>query len=448
MGTLIKNAEIANEGRRFRGALLIEGECIADVLEGDDAALATQLEQIASRNPQIEIIDAEGALLLPGIIDTHVHFREPGLTHKADIEHESRAALAGGVTSVMDMPNVVPPTTSTERWEERMLLGKQHSRVNYAYYLGATNEADSALSNPIPIKLFMGSSTGNMLVDRREALLRVFRQGAEFADRYPIVAHCEDTPRISNRMAEAQKRWGDDPAAEHHPWIRDAEACYRSSSLAVELAEQTGARLHIAHVTTERELELINPGKGVTGEVCVAHLLFCEEDYATLGTRIKCNPAVKSKRDRDALRQALADGRLLTIATDHAPHLLSEKQGGCRTAASGMPMVQFSLVSMLGLVDEGVLSLTRMVDAMCHQPALLFSISQRGFLRKGYKADLTIVGRKEWTLEAGHILSKCGWSPLEGRTLHWQVKHTFVNGHHAYDRGHIDDSHRGQHLLG
>ena len=438
MKTLIHNAEIVNEGRRFRGGLVIDGDRIAEVFEGDSPTLNSAL-------CTLNCTDAGGALLLPGIIDTHVHFREPGLTHKADIAHESRAALAGGVTSVMDMPNVNPPTTTLERWQERMALGARESRVNYAYYIGATSlHAPLSTLHQIPIKLFMGSSTGNMLVDKRDDLLRVFRTAAKNADRYPIVAHCEDTLRINERMAEAKRLWGDDPAVEHHPWIRDEEACYRSSSLAVQLAQETGARLHIAHITTERELELPSLHSNITLEVSVPHLLFCGEDYAALGTRIKCNPAVKSKRDRDALRQALADGRILTIATDHAPHLLSEKEGGCARAASGMPMVQFSLVSMLGLVSEGILTLERMVDAMCHQPALLFNIKDRGFLRPGYKADLVLVKPEEWTLRKEDILSKCGWSPLEGRTLLWRVQQTFVNGRLGYDHGRIDDTLRGE----
>ena len=435
--TLIYNTEIVNEGRRFRGAVLIENDRISEVFEGNSCTFNSQ-------SSTFNAIDAEGSILLPGIIDTHVHFREPGMTHKADIRHESRAALAGGVTSVMDMPNVNPPTTTLERWQERMALGARESRVNYAYYIGATNDFACTLppSSCPAIKLFMGSSTGNMLVDKREALLDIFRYAAD--NNLLIVAHCEDTPRINQRMAEAKQLWGEDPSVEHHPWIRDEEACYRSSALAAELARETGARLHIAHLTTRRELPLL--GGNVTGEVCVPHLIFTDEDYARLGTRIKCNPAVKSREDRDALRQALADGRLLTIGTDHAPHLLSEKEGGCAHAVSGMPMVQFSLVSMLGLVDEGILTLERMVDAMCHQPALLFGIQERGFIRPGYKADLVLVHPEKWTLHQEDILSKCGWSPLEGHTFNWRVSHTFLNGQPAYRDGDIDDTLRGEAL--
>lgn len=437
MKKLIHNAKIVNEGRQFKGAVLIEDDRIAAIYEGDSPSFSIDPSSFTS-------IDADGALLLPGIIDTHVHFREPGMTHKADIESESRAALAGGVTSVLDMPNVNPPTTTLERWQERMALGAAKSRINYSYYIGATNELSFSNYPPsIPIKLFMGSSTGNVLVDKREALIRIFQYAAEHD--VPVVAHCEDTPRINERMAEAKQRWGDDPAVEHHSWIRDEEACYRSSSLAAQMARETGARLHIAHITTARELELL--GGNVTGEVCVPHLLFTNDDYTTLGTRIKCNPAIKTRKDREALRKALADGTLLTIGTDHAPHLLSEKQGGCQSAVSGIPMIQFSLVSMLGLVDEGVLSIERMVDAMCHQPAMLFGIQERGFIRKGYKADLVLVQPKNWTLGIKDILSKCGWSPLEGNNFHWQVKQTYVNGKLAFDNGEIYDTVRGEALI-
>ncbi len=453
MRTLIHNAVIVNEGHRFRGGVLIEDDRISEVFEGEAKQTLSSVDYNLST-----IINAQGALLLPGIIDTHVHFREPGMTHKADICHESRAALAGGVTSVMDMPNVNPPTTTAERWQERMRLGLSESRVNYSCYIGATNEGIADV--PAPIKLFMGSSTGNMLVDKREALKSIFQFAADH--NRPIVAHCEDSQRINQRMAEAKQLWGDDPSVEHHPWIRDEEACYRSSALAAELAQETGARLHIAHITTAREIELLQQtanvtsplpeGLGgesaatITGEVCLPHLLFSDQDYAQLGTRIKCNPAIKTDTDREALRQALRDGRLLTVGTDHAPHLLSEKQGGCVRAASGMPMVQFSLVSMLGLVDDGMLQLERLVDAMCHQPALLFGIKQRGFLRPGYKADLVLVRPETWTLHEADILSKCGWSPLEEHTFNWRVQQTFVNGRLAYDHGNIDDTTRGEAL--
>lgn len=433
MTTLIRDAVIVNEGKRLNGSVLIDGEQIAAILPAGTAL------------PEADrVIDAQGALLLPGIIDDHVHLREPGLTHKADTAGESRAALAGGVTSLMDMPNVVPQTTTNALWAERMAIGARECRTNYAYYLGATNdnieEIKAVDRRRVPaIKLFMGSSTGNMLVDDEQALRQIFSQSP-----LPIMAHCEDTGRINQRMKEAQAQWGDDPAVETHAWIRDAEACYQSAALAARLAHETGARLHIAHLSTERELELV--GGNITAEACVGHLVFCDEDYATLDTRIKVNPAIKSRKDRDALRQALKDGRITLVATDHAPHLLSDKQGGARTAASGMPMVQFSLVSMLNLVDEGFISIERLVELMCHAPASLYNIEKRGFLRPGYQADITLVERTPWTLQQKDVLSKCGWSPLEGRSFSHRVAMTFVNGRLAYDHGTIHDEVRGQAL--
>lgn len=433
MTTLIRDAVIVNEGKRQNGSMLIDGEQIAAILPAGTAL------------PEADrVIDAQGALLLPGIIDDHVHLREPGLTHKADTAGESRAALAGGVTSLMDMPNVVPQTTTNALWAERMAIGARECRTNYAYYLGATNdnieEIKAVNRRRVPaIKLFMGSSTGNMLVDDEQALRQIFSQSP-----LPIMAHCEDTGRINQRMKEAQAQWGDDPAVETHAWIRDAEACYQSAALAARLAHETGARLHIAHLSTERELELV--GGNITAEACVGHLVFCDEDYATLDTRIKVNPAIKSRKDRDALRQALKDGRITLVATDHAPHLLSDKQGGARTATSGMPMVQFSLVSMLNLVDEGFISIERLVELMCHAPASLYNIEKRGFLRPGYQADITLVERTPWTLQQKDVLSKCGWSPLEGRSFSHRVAMTFVNGRLAYDHGTIHDEVRGQAL--
>ncbi|MEE1222131.1 MAG: dihydroorotase [Bacteroidaceae bacterium] len=433
MTTLIRDAVIVNEGKRQNGSMLIDGEQIAAILPAGTAL------------PEADrVIDAQGALLLPGIIDDHVHLREPGLTHKADTAGESRAALAGGVTGLMDMPNVVPQTTTNALWAERMAIGARECRTNYAYYLGATNdnieEIKAVDRRRVPaIKLFMGSSTGNMLVDDEQALRQIFSQSP-----LPIMAHCEDTGRINQRMKEAQAQWGDDPAVETHAWIRDAEACYQSAALAARLAHETGARLHIAHLSTERELELV--GGNITAEACVGHLVFCDEDYATLDTRIKVNPAIKSRKDRDALRQALKDGRITLVATDHAPHLLSDKHGGARTAASGMPMVQFSLVSMLNLVDEGFISIERLVELMCHAPASLYNIEKRGFLRPGYQADITLVERTPWTLQQKDVLSKCGWSPLEGRSFSHRVAMTFVNGRLAYDHGTIHDEVRGQAL--
>lgn len=432
------------------GAMLVsDGGCCPRelVIEGDKISLR-------AGGSYDEVVNGSGCLLLPGVIDEHVHFRDPGLTHKADVEHESLAAAAGGVTTVMDMPNVVPQTTTNERWRARVASGQARSVVNYHCYLGATNDNIDEIRamdvEHVPaVKLFMGASTGNMLVDREEALRQIFQESPAL-----IMTHCEDTQRITERMREAERLWGDDPSVEHHAWVRDEECCLRSTQLALRLAEETGARLHVAHVTTRKEVELLlkaDPAR-VSFELCLPHLLFTDEDYQTLGTRIKCNPAVKTRADRDALRLILAGkwmerdrvvdlslllGKgapqpLITVATDHAPHLLTEKEGGCRRAASGMPMVQFSLVSMLGLVEKGVLSWPRLVEVMCHNPARLYGLQNRGFLREGYQADLTLVRRKEWTVTKDDVLSKCGWSPLEGQQMHWQVARTWVNGEQVY----------------
>lgn len=474
MKTLIKNATIVNEGTEQVASLLIDGETIAAVLSPEEADTVTA----------DEVIDATGKFLLPGVIDDHVHMRDPGLTHKADMESETRAAAAGGVTSVMDMPNVVPQTTTLALWEEKMAHAAETCRVNYACYLGATNtnldEVCQMDTHRIPaLKLFMGSSTGGMLVDQEELLRKIFSECPTL-----IMTHCEDTDRINERMAQAQAEHRDSVARGEnslpeddlpsimHPWIRDDEACYRSSALAVKLARETGARLHLAHITTAKELELLNspsqtPSKRkkgssaqITAEVCPQHLYFTQECHDRLGTLIKCNPAIKTKEDRDALRRATADGRFTVIGTDHAPHLLNEKRGGAVHAVSGMPMMQFSLPLMLTLADDpdfapGTaedaqplnLTRTRLVELMCHNPALLFGIEKRGFIRTGYKADLTLVERQPWTITEKDILSKCGWSPLTGTTLQWRVCSTWCNGHRVYDGKSVDDAYRGQALL-
>lgn len=423
MKTIINNATIVNNGESHVGSLLVcEGRIERIVLGGEI-------------EPQdgCQMVDATGMYLLPGVIDDHVHFREPGMTAKADMHTESMAAAAGGVTSVLDMPNVVPQTTTVERWRERMALAKERMHVNYGFFIGATNDnLDEILAMPSTeypaVKLFMGSSTGNMLVDKREMLEELFAKTPKL-----IMTHCEDTARINANMADARQKYGDDPDITHHAEIRDAEACWQSSALAAEMAKASGARLHIAHISTERELALL--GGNITGEACVAHLLYTDQDYARLRGRIKCNPAIKSESDREALRRGLTDGRITCIGTDHAPHLLSEKQGGARTAVSGMPMVQFSLVSMLEMVDEGVLSMERMVQLMCHNPATLFGIQDRGFIREGMMADLVLVSRDEvpYTIASSDVLSKCGWSPREGDALHWRVISTWVNGKCVWD---------------
>ena len=360
--------------------------------------------------------------------------REPGLTHKATMESETRAAARGGVTTVLDMPNVVPQTTTLKLLRERYALAEHQCHVNYGFYLGATNDNLEEIERIDPsscpgVKLFMGSSTGGMLVDREERLRQIFRQSPTL-----IMTHCEDTARINVNIAAVKQQYGEDPDVRLHPIIRDHVACYRSTALAVRLAKEEGARLHVAHITTAQELELFEPNdERITAEACVPHLLFTDADYETLGARIKCNPAIKTQADRDALRKALVDGRIRTIATDHAPHLLREKEGGCLKAMSGMPMVQFSLPTVLTLVDEGVLSIERAVELMCHNPARLYHIRERGFIREGYKADLVLVRRKPWTVARDCIESLCGWSPLEGRTLSWQVEKTWVNGHLVWD---------------
>lgn len=437
MRTLIKGGTIVNEGKTFDGSVVVDGKDILAITEGN----------IPPEVSIDETIDASGCFILPGIIDDHVHFREPGLTEKADIDSESRAAAAGGVTSYFDMPNTVPQTTTLEALEEKFQLAAQKSHVNYSFFFGATNDNVYLFSQldktRIPgIKLFMGSSTGNMLVDRREALERIFSTAG-----LPIMAHCEDTTIINENMVQAKQLYGEDPVVSHHPEIRSETACYESTRLAVEQARQHNARLHVAHLTTARELELIDPSHGITAEATVSHLYFCDRDYAHLGTRIKCNPAIKTERDREALQQALTDGRITVIGTDHAPHLLTQKEGGCTRAASGMPMVQFSLVTMLELVDRGVLTFERLVDLMCHNPARLFGVEQRGFLRPGYRADIVLVRPgKAWTVTKSCIQSKCGWSPMEGHTYLWQVQRTICNGHTVYQQGEVDTACIGEPL--
>lgn len=443
MTTLISGATVVNEGRAFRASIVVSGDRIAEIIEGNNMP----------RGNYDNVVDATGCFVLPGVIDDHVHFREPGLTAKADIESESRAAAYGGVTSYFDMPNTKPQTTSLKELDDKVRIAERKSHVNYSFFIGATNDNISELLRVDPhlvpgVKLFMGSSTGNMLVDHEEALRQIFSKVE-----LPIMTHCEDTEVINANMAQAKRLYGDDPDVKHHPEIRSEEACWRSTSLAVELAHEYNARLHVAHLTTARELQLFSPcapgGElpSVTAEAVVAHLLFSDADYERLGARIKCNPAVKTAADRDALRRALADGRIAVVGTDHAPHQLSEKQGGCAKAMSGMPMIQFSLVSMLGLVDEGVLPIERLVQLMCHNPAKLFSVSERGFLRNGYKADIALVRpNSPWTVTPGCIQSKCGWSPLEGRSFNWRVEHTFCNGCHIYNNGVFNDDYRGERI--
>ena len=439
--TYIKNAQIVNEGKTFTGSIVIEDDIITEVLNAEESPTV----------PCEEIIDAKGCYLLPGVIDDHVHFRDPGLTHKSDMQTESRAAAAGGVTSYMDMPNTNPQTTTLEALENKFKDAATKSVVNYSFYFGATNKNANVLAlldkkHICGVKLFMGSSTGNMLVDQMETLKDIFANAGML-----IATHCEDQHIISANTAAYKEKYGDDPDVKYHPEIRNEEACYQSSSLAVQLAKETGARLHIMHISTAKELTLLEDKpiteKNITAEACVSHLFFCDEDYEKLGARIKCNPAIKSRSDRDALRQALTSNVIDVIGTDHAPHLLSEKQGGALKAVSGMPTLQFSLIAVMELVHQGLLSMEQLVQKMCHAPAVLYQIAKRGFIRPGYKADLVLVNpSKEWTVTKDCILSKCGWSPMEGETFHSKVEKTFVNGHLVYNNNQVDINYRGQAL--
>jgi dihydroorotase len=441
MKTYIKGGTIVNEGRSFVGTVVVDGDIIEQIAEGESPADDTA----ASR-----VIDAGGCYVLPGVIDDHVHFREPGLTDKADMDSESRAAAAGGVTTFFDMPNTVPQTITIEALREKFRLAEEKSHVNYSFFFGATN--DNAVlfehldTHSVPgIKVFMGSSTGNMLVDGDDALERIFSEAP-----LPLMTHCEDTAIINRNMAEMKTKFGDDPEIWAHQLIRSEEACLASTEKALELAVKHRARLHLAHVSTKAELELIPPHclNSITAEATIGHLLFSTVDYNTLGSRIKVNPAIKSIADREELRRGLTDGRISVVATDHAPHLLKHKQGGCATAASGMPMVQFSLPAMLDLVTEGTLTIERLVELMAHNPATIFQVRERGYIRTGYKADMVIVRPKTpWKVTRDVILSKCGWSPMEGHTFGWRVEKTLCNGHVVYDDGVVDSSFIGSKII-
>lgn len=438
MSTLIKGVQIVNEGTVTSGSVLIEGEIIKEILPANTHVEADQT------------ISGAGLYLLPGIIDDHVHFRDPGLTHKANMETESRAAVAGGVTTVFDMPNCKPVTTTLQALEDKYEHASECCLVNHSFYLGADQTNLKLIESLDPqmtcgIKLFMGSSTGNMLLSDPKMIDALFR-----CTPMPIAAHCEETPIIDRNMQYWTDRLGQEPPVQYHPLIRSIEACYESSAKAVELAAAAGARLHVLHITTAKELTLFEDGpvegKKITAEACPAHLLFSDKDYLTLGTRIKCNPAVKSIQDRDTLRSQLSvDGRIDVIGTDHAPHLLSEKQGGCKSAASGMPMLPYSVPAMMTLVNENVLSITDMVQKMCHNPAILFGIKERGFIRPGYKADLTLVSTRPQIANAQYNF--CGWNPLEGHQLGGTVHYTWVNGHLVFADGTIDSRQKGQRVL-
>ena len=432
---LIHRATIVNEGRKFEGSVLIEGKTISKIYEGNVP------EEILNR---AKVIDASGLYLLPGVIDDQVHFREPGLTHKGDIASESRAAIAGGVTSFMEMPNTKPQTTSLEELDKKFELGAEKSYANSSFYLGATNDNIKELLKVNPkevcgVKVFMGSSTGNMLVDDKKVLQAIFAEVPML-----IATHCEKEEVIRRNLEIYKAKYGEDIPIECHPLIRDAEACYQSSSEAAELASKYGSRLHILHLSTAREVGIFDTtplaDKKITGEVCVHHLWFNDADYTKYGTRIKWNPAVKTKQDSEALMEGLLNGRLDVIATDHAPHLWEEKQGSALKAASGGPLVQHSLQMMIEFVKQGKISIEQVVNKMSHAPATLFRIDKRGYIREGYYADLVLVDtNKPYTITKDNILYKCAWSPLEGETVSSSIEKTFLNGQIAFENGRVNE---------
>ena len=436
--TLIKNATVVNEGQMQQASVLIDGDIISDIFT------------LAPLPEADNVVDAQGKWLLPGAIDDHVHFRDPGLTHKADFTTESRAAAAGGVTTVFDMPNCIPQTTTLEAIEDKFKGASDCCLVNHSFYLGATHDNLQEIERIDPsricgIKLFMGSSTGGMLLDDKESLKSLFR-----AATVPVAVHCEETSIINANMERYMQECGGEPPIQYHPLIRSEEACYVSTAKALEVAAGTNVHLHILHITTARELGLFSNGplesKQFTAEACPAHLWFTDADYKTHGTYIKCNPAIKTAADRDALRKALTNGVIDVVGTDHAPHLFLEKEGGCKTAASGIPVLPYSLPIMLELTDQGVLGLTDVARLMCHNPALLFKVKERGFIRKGYKADLTLLSHSKegWTAGPDNNPTKCRWSPFEGQQFHWHVDTTWINGHAVYNDGKIDNTVYGQ----
>lgn len=441
---LIKNVRIINEGRSYQGAVLINGEMIEAVYEGEVPS-----EIIAEAK---EVVDGQGKWLLPGCIDDQVHFREPGLTHKADIYSESRAAVAGGVTSFMDMPNTKPQTTTLENLEWKFNRAAETSVANYSFFFGGTNDNMEDIRrldrSRVPgLKLFLGSSTGNMLVDKKDALERIFRESDLL-----IAVHAEKEEIIKRNIAYYTQQYGEDLDISFHSKIRSEEACYASSSEAVELATRLGTRLHILHLSTAKETTLLDnklplKDKKITGEVCVHHLWFHDGDYALFGNRIKWNPSIKTLADRTALREAVNNDKIDIIATDHAPHLLSEKEGSCLKAASGGPLVQHSLIVMLELAMEGRFTYEKVVDKMAHKPAELFHIDRRGYIRPGYYADLVLIDpNKTWTVSKENILTKCGWSPFEGYTFHHAVDTTWVNGEVVWKDGQIRNEVHGKEL--
>jgi len=439
----LKNALVFNENQELLLNILVEGDIISKIVPANsDIKLA----------PNCIEIDLSGMWILPGVIDDQVHFRDPGLTNKADIYTESRAAVAGGVTSFMDMPNTIPNVLTQEILEEKYRYGATKSLANFSFYMGTSNHnAEEVLkTNPktvCGIKIFLGASTGNMLVDDINTLEKVFSKAPTL-----VAVHCEDEPTIQANLNRFKKEYGEDIPMKAHPLIRSHEACYLSSSFAVNLAKKHGTRLHVLHISSAKEIELFNKDipleeKQITAEVCVHHLWFTDNDYKSKGSLIKWNPAIKTKHDAETLLQALIDNKIDVLATDHAPHQLKEKQNSYLKAPSGGPMVQHSLVTMLEMVKQSKITVEKVVEKMCHHPAQLFNIEKRGFIKEGYFADLVVVDpRKSWKLEKDNILYKCGWSPLEGQVFSHQVVSTFVNGHLVYDNGNFDESVKGKRL--
>lgn len=438
---LLRDALVVNEGHSFQADIVVRSGVIDRVAPEGVGSVAG-----------VRDMDVKGRTLLPGVIDDQVHFREPGLTHKEDIAHASAAAAAGGVTSYMEMPNTVPNTLTQALLEEKYQRAAESSSVNYSFYMGVANDNLDEVLRTDPrtvcgLKAFLGSSTGNMLVDEPTTLESLFRKAHML-----LAVHAEDEATIRANMAAAVARWGDAIPVQEHPNIRSAEACHISSSNAVALAREHGTRLHVLHISTARELELFEPGplegKRITAEACVHHLWFTDSDYATKGNLIKWNPAVKTADDRAAIRQAVIDGRIDVVATDHAPHTLEEKQRPYAQCPSGGPLIQHSLVAMLEMVEQGIFTLEQVLDKMCHAPARMFQIEGRGFIREGYHADLVLVDRNApWTVTTDSVLSKCGWSPFTGQKFGSRVLNTWVNGQLVYDQGRVQQGIRGQRLL-
>ncbi len=436
---LIKNAQLVNEGRIYKADVLIENKTIKQI----DTKINIEVDKI---------IDAKGLHLVPGVIDDQVHFREPGLTHKANIYTESKAAIAGGITSFMEMPNTNPQALTQELLQDKYKIAAETSIANYSFFMGASNDNLEEVLKTDPktvaaIKIFMGSSTGNMLVDNKSVLEEIFSKSSML-----IAVHCEDEETIQENTIAAKKEFGDAVPISEHPNIRSAVACYKSSSMAVELAKKHNTRLHVFHLSTEKEIELFENSlplaeKRITAEVCIHHLWFDESKYAEKGTLIKWNPAVKKESDKNALFQALLDDKLDVIATDHAPHTLGEKSNTYFNAPSGGPLVQHALPVMLAFVNQGKISIEKVVEKMCHNPAICFQVKNRGFIREGYFADLVLVDLDNpWEVAKDNILYKCGWSPFEGETFNAKITHTFVNGHIAYEYGSFDETNRGMRL--